>query len=231
MLDVYRREFKYLVSEYEAAELRRRLPYVAPPDPHNGPGGYLVRSLYFDTLTDDDFEAKVDGTDDRRKIRIRVYDPSGDTAKLELKQKSGGFQRKRSLTLSRAEAEAMIRGDYGGLLSRPEPLAQWLCIRMTAGCYVPRCIVEYDRIAFVKNANDTRVTFDCGLRATEASFDLFDPGLVTYPVCPPGQITLEVKYNRFLLSDVKDALRPADRLQVSNSKYCAARAVTKRGRK
>jgi hypothetical protein len=231
MLDVVRREFKYGITEYEAAALRRKLTFVAPPDPNNGLRGYLVRSLYFDTLLDADFEAKVDGIDKRRKIRLRVYDPLSETVKLELKQKEGGFQRKRSLTLSRAEAERMIAGDYGGLVDRAEPLARWLGALMIAGCYLPRVIVEYDREAYCRDINETRITFDSGLRATEANFNIFDEALITHPVCAPGQITLEVKYNRFLFSDIKDVLRMADREQISNSKYCAARAVTKRGRR
>lgn len=231
MLDVYRREFKYGITEIEAAELRRRLPFVAAPDAHNGERGYLVRSLYFDTLFDTDFEAKVDGVDRRRKIRLRLYDPDSEFVKLELKQKEGGVQRKRSLTLSRAEAERMISGDYGGLLDREETLARWLGAMMIAGCYLPRTIVEYNREAYCRDINDTRITLDSGLRATEADFDLFRKGLITYPVLSPGQITLEVKYNRFLLSDIKDVLGKADRIQISNSKYCAARAITKRGRR
>ncbi len=231
MLDVFRREFKYGITEYEAAELRRRLPYVAAPDIHNGERGYLVRSLYFDTVFDTDFEAKLDGIDRRRKIRLRVYKPESESVKLELKQKEGGVQRKRSLTLSRTEAERLISGDYGCLLAREEPLARWLGTIMIAGCYLPRTIVEYDREAYCRDINDTRITFDSGLRATEASFDLFRSDLITYPVLYPGQLTLEVKYNRFLLSDIKDILGKVDRIQISNSKYCAARAITKRGRR
>ena len=231
MLDVNRREFKYGITEYEAAELRRKLPFVAPPDPNNGPRGYLVRSLYFDTVFDTDYEAKVDGLDRRRKIRLRIYDPDSRTVKLELKQKEGGFQRKRSLTLRRAEAERMIAGDYSGLVNREEPLARWLGVLMTAGCYLPRVIVEYEQEAYCRDINDTRITFDSNLRATEADFDLFRRDLITYPVLFPGQITLEVKYNRFLMSDIKDVLRKTDRVQISNSKYCAARAITKRGRR
>ena len=231
MLDVYRREYKFAISEYETVQLRRRLPYVAAPDKNNGSRGYLVRSLYFDTLMDTDFEDKVDGVDCRRKIRLRLYSPDAETAKLELKQKEGGMQRKRSLTVSREEAASLIAGDYDCLLRREEPLARWLGLRMMVNCYVPRCIVEYDREAYCKNVNDTRITFDSGLRATEACFDLFSRELITYPVCTPGLITLEVKYNHFLTSDVKDVLRLIDREQVSSSKYCAARAVSKRGRR
>ena len=72
--------------------------------PHNGLQGYPIRSLYFDTLHDRDYAEKLMGTDPRRKVRLRVYDPSGDFALLELKQKQGDNQRKRSLPVTREEA-------------------------------------------------------------------------------------------------------------------------------
>lgn len=231
MLDVSRRELKYSISEFEAARIRRLLKYLTPPDPHNGIGGYLVRSLYFDSIFDNDFEEKVDGVDHRRKIRLRIYSPDDRTAKLELKQKYGSLQRKRSVTVTREEAQTMISGSYEFLRKHPEPLAEALYMMLMTGCYIPRCIVEYDREAYCRDVNDTRITFDSRLRASEANLNLFDTALITYPVLTPGQITMEVKFNRFLMSDIKDAVTIADRLSVSNSKYCAARAITKRGRK
>lgn len=45
-------------------------------DKHNGAGGYRIRSLYFDTLDDNDYRDKLDGMELRRKIRLRNYDPA-----------------------------------------------------------------------------------------------------------------------------------------------------------
>ena len=53
----------------------------------------------------------ADGIGERRKIRLRIYDPGDKNAKLELKEKTGDFQRKRSLTVSREEAEQMMEGN------------------------------------------------------------------------------------------------------------------------
>lgn len=73
MLDVTRTEVKYDIGPLQMADMRRRLGIFMEPDPHNGERGYLVRSLYFDTLHDTDFEEKVEGYDGRQKIRLRVY--------------------------------------------------------------------------------------------------------------------------------------------------------------
>lgn len=42
--------------------------------------------LYFDTVNDRDYEEKFAGTDPRRKVRLRIYDPYANTALLEMKQ-------------------------------------------------------------------------------------------------------------------------------------------------
>lgn len=232
MLDVSRRELKYPVSLEEMHRLKTKLAMVMKKDSHNGENGYLVRSLYFDTLSDSDFEEKVDGYDSRQKVRLRVYDLDSGTAKLELKEKKGIAQRKRSLLLNRQEAESMMNGEYAFLLSREEPLAHSLYTFILTKGYRPKCIVEYDRVAYWEDVNDIRITFDMNLRATEAKVNgIFDKNLILYPVGPKSEVTMEVKYNGFLYSYIKNILSIANRMQVSNSKYIRARMVSKKGRK
>jgi len=230
MLDVSRRELKYIIPDSSVTALAGQLSVFMRQDAHNGREGYLVRSLYFDTLNDRDFEDKVDGYDNRQKIRLRIYDTEAAEAKLELKEKMGSAQRKRSLTVSRREAEQMMQGNYGFLMGRSEPLAAYLYTFMTTRCYRPKCIVEYDRLAFCLDSNETRVTFDRKLRATEADLSLFRRDLPLYPVADCCQATMEVKYDRFLYTYVKNIVSAVGQTQVSNSKYCRARTISKRGR-
>lgn len=231
MLDVSRRELKYLITRPEMCRIKPQLSAVLSADEHSGQEGYKVRSLYFDSLFDTDFEDKVDGYDSRRKVRLRVYNTEDAIVKLELKEKTGSAQRKRSILLNREEAERMIRGDYLFLLEKKEQLAQQLYPFLVTKCYRPKCIVEYDRVAYFRSENDIRVTFDQNLQATEASFDLFDDKLMLYPVAHPNEVTMEVKYRGFLYSYVKKLINQSDRMQISNSKYCRARTITKRGRR
>ena len=232
MLDVSRRELKYLVSLGNTSSLKGKLSGRMREDDHNGERGYLVRSLYFDSIYDRDFEDKVDGYDNRQKVRLRVYNFDSQTAKLELKEKSGIAQRKRSLLIKRDEAECMIRGDYEFLLEREEEIANKLYTFMVTRCYRPKCIVEYDRIAFCEPVNDMRITFDMNLRATEAGLQgLFDQNLILYPVCDKSEVTMEVKYNGFLYTHIKNIISLSDKMPVSNSKYVRARMISKKGRK
>ncbi len=230
MLDVTRKEIKYDIGPVQTADMKRRLSIFMESDPHNGEKGYLVRSLYFDTLHDNDFEQKVEGYDERQKIRLRVYSAGDQTAKLEVKEKNDALQRKRSLSLNREESLRMIGGDYQFLLHREEALARWLYTFLNVHCYRPKCVVEYDRYACISDHNDTRITFDQNLRANEANFNIFDEDLALYPVSPPGAVTMEVKYTGFLMSCLKNELNHCDKIQVSNSKYCKARMISKRGR-
>lgn len=230
LLDVTRKENKYNIGLIETASMKRRLEIYMAPDSHNGENGYLVRSLYFDTLHDTDFEEKVDSYDERQKIRLRVYSADAGTVKLEVKEKKDALQRKRSLSLDRIEAMQMINGDYHFLLRREESLAHWLYTFLNVHCYRPKCVVEYDRYAYNLEHNDTRITFDRNLRASESNFNIFDENLTLYPVSPPGVVTMEVKYTGFLLTFLKNELNYCDKSRCSNSKYCRARMITKKGR-
>lgn len=230
MLEVNRRELKFRLDTTQIPAIRRRLSPFLLPDEHGGTEGYPVRSLYFDTLTDSDFQDKVDGNDCRQKIRLRIYGESGPI-KLELKQKTGVFQRKRSIPVTREEARALMAGNWEILRKRQEPVADILYQKLLLGCYRPKCIVQYRRIALYSPENDIRITFDFDLRASESNLDLFDFSAPLYPVEPPGAVTLEVKYDRFLLSNVKLALGSEIGSPISNSKYCCARSISKHGGK
>lgn len=219
--EVLRTEKKYSITPFSVPELIGDLEMAVHPDAHNIAGGYLVRSLYFDTPFDDDYEDKVDGLLHRRKIRLRTYSPDADTVKLEIKEKMGALQRKRSLGLTRAQAQRLIAADYSVLEGIAHPLAQEFYRLMTLYTYRPVCIVEYYRTAFIERTNDTRVTIDQQLASTESNYDIFDSKLMTslvneYPI-------MEVKYNGFLLDHIKNLARITGEIETANSKYVMAR--------
>lgn len=223
---VLRNERKFLIGAAEFMAKKHLLRQLLREDPHNGPEGYLIRSLYFDTEYDGDFFDKEFGLEVRKKLRLRLYDPCGDFALLEMKQKQGTQQRKRSLRLRREDAQRMIQCDYTPLLRYPAPFAAECYALMQTRCYRPRAIVAYRRLAFLARENNIRVTFDHRIEATQSSFRLFDPDLLTVPVMDRSQAVLEVKYNSFLLSYIKDLLRDIDRSELSVSKYSMARHLS-----
>lgn len=225
MNEVLRQEKKYLLTAADALRLGARLGSVMLEDEHNGPQGYSIRSLYFDSLNDRDYWDKMDGLELRRKIRLRVYSPSANFGMLEMKQKEGPYQKKRSLRLEREDAQRLCQGDYDPLLKYGEPFAAECYGLMHSRCYRPRTIVEYRRRAFIAKENRIRITLDSQIIATEACWDVFSPELVQYPVLDPFHVVLEVKYNGFLLGYIKDLAGAANRSEFSQSKYCLARSV------
>lgn len=227
MNEVFRQEKKFLINQLQLYRYSRQLQKLMIEDPHNGGDGYAIRSLYFDSLDDRDFQEKEDGVELRRKIRLRNYGPDSGFALLEMKQKQGAMQKKRSVRLKREDARRLTRGEYGVLLSYEEPFAQECYAVMGMHAYLPRAVVEYRRMAFIAKENKIRVTFDHHIIGTEAHYDIFDRQLLQYPALDPGLAVLEVKYNGFLLSFIKDMLRECDSSELSVSKYCLSRAVTK----
>ena len=225
MRDVLREEKKFLLNQAEALKLRNYLSNVVHTDSHNGPDGYQVRSLYFDSLSNRDFHEKEDGLAIRRKFRLRVYSPDADFALFEMKQKQGPYQRKRSLRLSRMEAQALIEGDYSVLLNSGSEFGQECYSIMEMWAYRPKTVVEYDRFAFIAPENSIRITFDSKIRANEVNFNVFDRNLVLNSVMSPFAVVLEVKYNGFLLSYIKHMLLPVQKSELSVSKYCMARQI------
>ena len=52
---VYREEKKFLISVAEFIKKSHTLSQVMMEDPHNGTHGYIIRSLYFDAIYDNDY--------------------------------------------------------------------------------------------------------------------------------------------------------------------------------
>lgn len=223
---VLRKEKKFLLHQQEFFRLKHQIAQILPGDAHNGPLGYPVRSLYFDTIYDKDYFEKLDGVELRRKIRLRCYSPDSEFAMLEIKQKQGDMQLKRSLRVERGDAIRLTRGDYSPLLrysgDRADFASECYALMKTA-CYLPKTIVEYQRMAYIAKENRIRITFDQNIISTESSMDLFSPSLLMNPVMDKDYVVLEVKYNHFLLGYIQQILNEADRSEISVSKFYLAR--------
>ena len=55
----YRHEWKHEINYEDLLSIRARLCLAARPDPHAVGGKYLIRSLYFDNLSDQALREKV----------------------------------------------------------------------------------------------------------------------------------------------------------------------------
>lgn len=221
--NVLRTEKKYVLPLATARKINAQLACVLPLDQNCvGERPYAVKSLYFDSIYDQDFFQKTAGLENRKKIRLRTYGDSG-VFKLECKQKQGAKQRKQSLLVSVQDAKALAGGDYRCLLRYENDLARQLYATMTERVYRPKSMIQYQRLAYAVPTNDIRITFDSRIEASECNFDICASHTLWYPVQPFSQAVLEVKYNHFLLQQVQLVLEPFHLVESANSKYVKGR--------
>lgn len=224
---VLRQEKKFLISSDQYYKYSHNFSRILKNDIHSKGDGYLIRSLYFDSLEDKDFQEKEDGVEIRRKIRLRNYGAHMNFALLEMKQKQGNMQKKRSLKVSKEDAKKLILGQYSVLLKYQDPFAAECFSIMNMLVYRPRTVVTYTRKAFIADENKIRITFDHDIKGTESNFDIFSEKIIENNILDPDLVVLEVKYNGFLLSYIKDMLKECDTTETAVSKYCLGRAVSK----
>ena len=192
-------------------------------DPHATKGSYHIRSLYFDNVYDKVLREKLDGVDKRDKWRIRLYDGNDSLIHLELKSKRHGLGTKESCDISASEAQAIVDGDISWMTFDERPLVRALASDMAGQGMHPRTIVDYEREPFIYPLGNVRVTIDRNIRTGLTSTDFLNPRVPTVPI-PGDPIILEVKWDNFLPSVVRDAVQLGGRRTTSFSKYAACRS-------
>ena len=93
--------------------------------------------------------------------------------------------------------------------------------------YRPKSVVEYRRKAYIAKENKIRITYDHHITGTESCFDIFSPHLLQNPLFDPGLVVVEVKYNGFLLSYIKDMMDRCNASELSVGKYSLSRSLSK----
>lgn len=222
-MQVKRTEHKFILNSKEFLVAKKNIEAIMPRDKFClTEDGYEIRSLYFDTLTDTACVQKEDGLRIHEKIRARIYGTNDQVIKLECKRKDGEFQTKDSLLIDRETLDCLIKGNYAVLLKYDEPMAKQFFVKLSNGM-MPKTIIQYKRMSYCVPGNNTRITFDSDIRATESSFDLFQEHLLTYPIFPADHVIMEVKYNNFLFGYIKVALANVKKSETSFSKYYSGR--------
>ncbi len=217
----FRHEWKHEISYLDMLALRQRLRAVAQADPHAEDGKYLIRSLYFDTPADKALREKLNGVSRREKFRIRYYNGDTSLIHLEKKSKAGGLGNKQSAAITATEAAAILRGDLDWMLDSEQPLVRELYRKMRTQLLRPRTIVDYTREPFIYPAGNVRITLDYDIRIGLHCTEFLTPG-ITIPA-GDAPIILEVKWDAFLPSTIRDAVQLEGRHTSSFSKYAQCR--------
>ena len=220
VLKTFRHEFKYVISYEEMLAIRSKLDQVLNID--RDYNGYVLRSLYFDSIDDVDYYEKQGGEFKRKKIRLRTYDIDSNKLKLEIKQKIDYHQLKESLIINKKVARELMKENYGILLKFDSEVAKKIYNILRTGCYKPKIVIEYLRVAYMSNTT-TRITFDYNIKKCDDISYFFKKNINFIDVTTPKEVVMEVKFDRFLEPYITDILSRYISNYESVSKYVMGR--------
>ena len=218
-----RHEYKIYLNKSDYYAIKPRLKAVMKPDAYVlSDGSYKIRSLYFDNYEDKALKEKADGISRREKFRIRCYNFNYDFIRVEKKIKLAGLGTKLSARITKDEVARLIQGDYEFLKHSGNAVLTELYAKMKHQLLRPKTVVDYTREPFVYTAGNVRVTLDYDIRTGLGSIDMLNPDLPTVPT-EEGLVILEVKYDNYLPSVIRDIVNVGGREASAFSKYMSCR--------
>lgn len=218
----FRHEWKHEITYMDLLVLRSRLRMVMQQDAHAVDGKYRIRSLYFDTAEDKALLEKINGVNIREKFRMRYYNQDASWIFLEKKCKINGLCRKEQARISQETAQDAIRRDAERLCQNEQALVRELGYKMKAEGLLPKTIVDYTREPFVYLSGNVRVTLDYDIRTGMTGTDFLNPDCIMIPAGNAARI-LEVKWDEFLPSLIRDLVQVPGTHTSAFSKYAACR--------
>ena len=217
----YRHEYKHQINYCDMISIRQRLSAVAKQDVHAIDGKYLIRSLYFDNLSDKALMEKINGVNIREKFRIRYYNSDTSLIHLEKKSKVNGLCLKEIAVLTKEMAQAIVDGDWEWMMKSNNELIQELYSKMMSQGLRPKTIVDYIREPYVFPAGNVRVTFDYNIRTGMNCTDFLNPDCLMVPT--GDNIILEVKWDEYLPDIIRDIVQLSSCCTEAFSKYAVCR--------
>lgn len=206
----YRHEYKYPLTHGQILVEDAKISTVAAKDAHVGETGfYHIRSLYFDDYDNSCYRDNENGTDNREKYRIRIYNHGKEIIKLECKQKYRGKTRKHSCRITLSQCEQLMQGIIPADIGKEQQVLQKLAYLMAVRLMRPVVIVDYDRVPYVYRQQDAnvRVTFDTNIKSISDVSAFFNPDAGGRGVLPSGQALMEIKFDDFLPDEVYSLLQ------------------------
>ena len=227
----YRHEYKYLCDKTQIAILKMRAQGLLQKDIHAREKGYYhIRSLYFDTLDHQCFMENESGNDKRDKYRIRIYNANSNKIVLEKKSKERQMTSKISCPISRDICKKLMRSEQIIITEEMSDIQKQLLLEMQLKVMRPTVIVEYQRFPFVQKNGNVRITFDENIVSSNDIENFLEERIVSRPILEIGQSVLEVKWDEFLPSYIREHMA-IDSLQwTSFSKYYLCKKYNTSGR-
>ncbi|CEG21287.1 VTC domain protein [Planococcus massiliensis] len=218
-----RRELKHEMTKMECYLLRNKLKHYMEIDPHaKEKGTYSIRSVYFDNFDNKVMIQKKEGLFERDKFRVRLYDGNTDLLNLEKKSKRNNLTYKQKCSITAEEYEKIRFDDISWMENDSRLLVQDLYRQMKMLQLKPITVVDYEREVFIYKYGNVRVTFDSSIRTSLRNNDVLNMNIPMVDT-EPEVVLLEVKYDEFLPTIIKQLLQVSDLRAGAYSKYQISR--------
>lgn len=218
----FRHEWKHQINYTDLLSLRQNLKVITSPDPNSINGTYDITSLYFDNMQDKALLDKLNGVAKREKFRIRYYNHDTNFIKLEKKLKINSLCNKESLRITKEEVEKILNGNVLWMKNSPHQLLQELYYKISTCGLKPKTIISYKREPFIYTPGNVRITLDYNIKTSIRNTDFLNNNASLVPV-QNSPIVLEVKWDEYLPTIIKDAVALSGRRASAISKYALGR--------
>ena len=180
----------------------------------------------FDDYKDTSIYGVDSGLSKRFKWRIRYYEDDLSYIMLEKKEKIESRCHKKSCKITVDEYNKIVSGDLTDLIFETEKkLIKELAIDMLTHDYRPKVIIDYERIAYVEEITNVRITFDMKISASYEIENFLTQDYQSFYVLPSGMNVLEVKFDDILPSYMRKIVELYGFKQTSFSKYYYGRKI------
>lgn len=229
----YRNEWKYCCTERELLNVEARTKGILSLDSHAADnGGYVVHSLYFDDYSYSCAGDTEMGIGERYKYRIRYYGDNPETLRLERKEKKYGRCRKQACSISVQDFEYIMSGQIEEIFWHTDnTVLKQFCVDVWKRGFGPKVIIDYERVAYVEEITNVRITFDKNITASADVEHFLEGGYIAVPILEKDKHILEVKFDDILPGYIKKAVYVNTLQQTSFSKYYIGLKKAKRIRK
>lgn len=215
-------ELKYRIHYQDYLKIRNALSIYMKKDDFTrktSGDGYLVRSLYYDTDQYASYHEKMDGNNERVKLRIRSYSeyPVEDgPIRVELKNRERNLVIKKSTFVTYNEYLSFMQNGHWSDINN-QVLMEFES-HMLSKLHKPKVLIQYNREGYkTRVKNGLRITFDFKVKSAHSN-DLF-PQHSFFREHNSDLVIMEIKYKEELPTWVLELVETYGLKIIANSKF------------
>jgi hypothetical protein len=184
-----RSELKYHLSKEQLAFFKNKIEEHMRVDKY---GLTTIFSIYFDTPTFTVINKSIERPKYKEKIRVRSYGLTNETSPvfLEIKRKNDGVVYKRRIVTTEAQVNSFL--NENDELNKTQIGRELVAFKEKYGKLEPKYLIISDRLAYIKDNSDVRVTLDLNPRYRIDNLNLHSSS-EGIPLLEEGDAILEIK--------------------------------------